>query len=203
MLRHNVRFLQKHELDLLRSMFEFNPYSNGIKLTDEQIGKFCKGSCKMIASGLRHIAINMDENDNPIAMSVGTEKPNINGWVQGLTMVTNTSNHATTSIKKLTPAMDALVELMESKKYYKFWDISLESKILNLGRSIVLRYSTTLNRYDYYDEMIIPAGKKSEVKLWDINRRIHPTKEMMVRMFVLNQESRIKLLKTDKTDKIL
>lgn len=190
----NVRLLKEDDMDLLRSMFDFNPFSNGIRLTETQITDWCDNTMFGIRGGMKQVAMNFDEAGNPIAMSVGIEKPNINGWLQGLTMVRHPANHAVTSIKIITPAMDLLVSHMEARKYYKFWDISIQDKILELGKSLVARYTEKLNRYDYFDEMIIPAGQLSGVKIWDINRRIHPTKDMTVRLYVLRQEYRLPLL---------
>ena len=191
----NVRLLKEDDIDLLRSMFDFNQLSNGIRLTESQINNWCDNTIFGVKKGTKQVAVNFDDSGNPIAMSMGVEKKNVNGWLQGLTMVRHTANHAVKSIKIITPAMDLLVSHMESKGYYKFWDISLQDKILDLGKSLVARYTEKLNRYDYFDEMIIPAGKLSGIKMWDINRRIHPTKDMTVRLYVLRQEYRLPLLK--------
>ena len=195
-MANNTRLLRSDDIKILRSMFDYNPYSNGIKLSEDDITQWCNATIEGIKNGVKQVAINMDDKDDPIAMSAGTEKPMINGWIQGISMVRYPLDYPLTLAKtpRLTPAMDLLVEHMESKKYYKFWDITLHNKILNIGKSLVSKYTTRLNRYDHYDEMIIPAGKLSGVRIWDINRRINPTKDVTVRMYVLRQEYRLPLL---------
>ena len=200
-MTNNTRLLRADDIKILRSMFDYNPYSNGIKLSEDDITQWCNNNIEGIKNGYKQVAINMDDNDDPIAMSSGTENPMINGWIQGISMVRYPLGHPLTIEKALphasvilTPAMDLLVEYMESKKYYKFWDTTLHNKILNIGRRFVSKYTTRLNRYDHYDEMIIPAGKLSGVMLWDANRRINPTKDVTVRMYVLRQEYRLPLL---------
>jgi hypothetical protein len=192
----DVRLLKEDEMNLLRAMFDFNPFANGVRLSEAQIDDWCNNTISGLKQGLKQVAMNFDDAGNPIAMSMGVEKPNINGWIQGLTMVRHPANHAMTSLSPpiITPAMDHLVSHMESKRYYKFWDITLQEKILQLGKSIVAKYTKKLNRYDYFDEMIIPAGQLSGVKMWDIHRRVHPTKDVTVRLYVLRQEYRLPLL---------
>lgn len=190
----NTRFLKNNELDLLKSMFEFNPYSNGIKLSQEDISRWCNVTMEEINKGIRHVALTLDNNDEPVAMSMGIEKPGIAGWVQGLTMVRYPANYPKIpQAEIIAHSMDLLVSRMESKKYYKFWDVGQE-RILNTAKSLVARYTTMLNRYDHYDELVIPPGGLSGVALWDTNRRIHPTDSLKVRMYVLRQEHRLQLL---------
>jgi|LauGreDrversion4_2_1035121.scaffolds.fasta_scaffold00348_14 hypothetical protein len=189
----NTRLLKEDDMDLLRSMFDFNPISNGIRLTEAQIATWCDDTMAGIKDGLKQVAVNFDDTGNPIAMSAGVEKPLINGWIQNLTLVRHPALYAFHSAKIIAPAMELLLDHMESKRYYKFWDIS-KVQILGLAKSLISRHTDKFDRYDYFDEMIIPAGKLSGVRIWDINRRIHPTMDMTVRLYVLRQEYRLPLL---------
>lgn len=191
---NNTRFLRADEVSVLRSMFDNNPYANKIKLSNDDIDKFCEVTMTQIAEGLRQVAITMDDNGEPLAMSLGIEKPGIAGWIQGLTMVKNPANYPRIpQAEIIAHAMDLLVTHMESKRYYKFWDTG-QDRILNTAKSLVARYTTKLNRYDHYDELIIPPGQSSGVPLWDRHRRIHPTDTMRVRMYVLRQEYRLQMI---------
>jgi hypothetical protein len=175
-------------------MFDFNPYANKVHLSEKDIIIFCNKTMEEVAKGFRHVAITMDETGDPIASTLGIEKPGIAGWVQGLTMVRYPADYPRIpQAEIISHAMDLLVSHMESKHYYKFWDIG-HPRILNTAKSLVGRYTKTLNRYDYYDEMTIPPGLPSGVPLFDAYRRIHPTESMIVRMYVLRQEHRLQLI---------
>ena len=56
--------------------------------------------------------------------------------------------------------------------------------------------STTLGRYTSFDELVIPKGKRSNVHSWEIFRKICLWKDIVVRMFVLDQEHRVELLRS-------
>jgi hypothetical protein len=198
---NNTRFLKHNEISILRSMFDFNPYANKIRLSEKDIIIFCNKTMEEVAKGSRHVAITMDETGDPVASTLGIEKPGIAGWVQGLTMVRYPSDYPRNpgpeakipQAEMISRAMDLLVSHMESKRYYKFWDIG-HPRILNFAKSYVSRFTKTLNRYDQYDEMNIPPGMHSGVPLFDAYRRIHPTESMIARMYVLRQEYRLQLI---------
>lgn len=200
LMNNTIRFLKSNEFELMKSMFDHNPYANGFKLSEDEIIKFCNTTLEGIDKGFRQVAINMDNSGDPIAMSVGIEKPGIAGWIQGLTTIRYTQPYlANNPLRKfftskiVAETLDFLVTYMESKKYYKFWDISIDT-IANTGRQLVVMQTETLHRYDYYDELVIPPGKLSGVPMFDAYRRIHPTENLKVRMFVLRQEYRVKLI---------
>ena len=200
MSKNTVRLLTVDEIGLMKSMFEHNPYANGFKLTEEEIDKFCESTIEDIAGGIRQVAISIDSKGDPIAMSVGIERPAIAGWIQGLTMVRYPRFYLEAqpmrkffSSTVVAETVDFLVTYMESKRYFKFWDMSIDT-IANTGRYLVTMQSQTLHRYNYYDELIIPPGEQAGVHLFDRFRRVHPTEPVIVRMFSLRQEHRLKLI---------
>lgn len=181
-------------MDILRSMFDFNHNHSGIKLSQDEITEWCKAAMFGIKEGTKQVAVNFDSLGEPLAMVLSHEKYNINGWMHGLSIIRRPTNHYNKSASILAPALDLMMNFMESKGYYKYWAISSKAK-LDIRYKIMCNYSSTLHRYDSYDEMIIPAGQLSGVKMWDIHRRINHTMDMAVRLYVLRQEYRLPLLK--------
>ena len=181
-------------MDILRSMYDFNPNINGVKLSDSEITSWCEAVMVGIKEGTKQVAVNFDSQGEPLAMILSHEKPLINSWVHGLSLIRQPTKHYNKSAPILAPALDLMMNLMESKKYYKYWAINPGAK-LDIRFNIMRKYSTTLHRYNSYDEMIIPAGQVSGVRVWDIHRRIHHTLDMTVRLYVLRQEYRLPLLK--------
>jgi hypothetical protein len=193
----SARLLQNDEKFILREMLYSNPKSNGVLLSKREIDSWSNKVMLGVKNKSKIVTITI-ENGDPIGFSLGHKKPNVAGWIQGLTLIKTPGTYASHSIERLAPAMDLLVEQMEELGYYKFWDITLRTKITIVGRKILSKFTKTLNRYEYYDEFFIPPAKKSGVKLWDINRRIHPTDEITVGMFVLKNDFRHELLSKKK-----
>lgn len=193
MSRYSVRFLTQDEIDLLKLIIQSNPYSNGIKLSEEQVNDLCNQVINGVKKGFKKVAITFDSENNPLGLSIGTAKPGIAGWIQGLTLIKDPGNFENT-VQILSIAMDHVIDYFESIGYYKFWDSSLEKKILTIFKGEVSKISTKLKNYNYYDERIIPPGEIAGVDLWDKNRRINPTKPILVRMYVLKQEHRLPLI---------
>ena len=175
-------------------MFDFNNNHSGIKLSEDEITEWCKTIMVGVKEGTKQVAVNFDDLGNPMALVVGHEKPNINGWMHGLSIIRQPTNHYNKSAPILAPALDLMMNLMESKGYYKYWAISSKAK-LDIRYKIMCNYSSTLHRYDSYDEMTIPSGQLSGVKMWDMHRRINPTMDTTVKLYVLRQEYRLPLLK--------
>ena len=189
----NSRLLQGNDMDILRSMFDFNNNNNGIKLSDAEITKWCESIMDAVKKSVTQVAVNFDVLGEPMAMVVSHEKSAVNGWMHGLSVIRRPTNHYNKSAPILAPALDLMMNFMESKGYYKYWAINPKAK-LDIRYKIMCKYSTTLHRYDSYDEMIIPAGQLSGVLLWDSTRRIH-NMDTNVKLYVLRQEYRLPLIK--------
>lgn len=174
-------------------MFDFNQDNNGSVLKKSEIVEWCELIMNGIERGIKQVAVSFDQQGEPFAMIVAHEKSNINGWIHGLTKVRYPTNHYNKSAPIFAPALDLMINVMESKGYYKFWAINHKIH-LDIRFKIMSKYSNMLNRYDTYDEMIIPAGQDSGVKMWDIHRRIDLNKDSVVRLYVLRQEHRLPLL---------
>ena len=92
-------------------------------------------------------------------------------------------------------ALDLLLEKMESKGYYKFWMASPESHH-NIRNKIMRKHSKYLARYKWFDEVVIPRGQQSGISSFDSVRRPIDWTDIVVRLFVLDQEHRVNILRT-------
>mgnify|MGYP000956123948 FL=1 len=149
---------------------------------------------KKMIEGLMHVAVVFDNDSNPIASYQAFEVPQLLAWRwNGLSSVAK-HNHYNKTAPIIAPALDMIVSLMESKGYYKFWSLNKESAH-NIRHKIMCRHSTLLNRYNCYDELIIPKGETSGIPLFDAYRPPTQSYDLLVRLFVLNQKHRVEQLR--------
>jgi len=140
------------------------------------------------------ICIVEDENKIPIAMYTSRLLPTVAGWWVGATKIKQPSTNFHTSAKIMVPALELLIHDMEQMGYYKFWMVAPEHHH-NIRNSVMKKYSPSLNRYDWFDEIIIPKGGKCNVPLFEMHRIVVNWADTLVRMFVLKQEYRADLVK--------
>ncbi len=60
------------------------------------------------------------------------------------------------------------------------------------------RHSKYLSKYKWFDETVIPAGGKSGVSAFDAVRGTIDWTDVVVRMFVLDQQHRVEILQQRK-----
>lgn len=187
---NTTRFITPDEIDYLRVTYAVGRKNVGSVITEEQQEKIVSGiKYKMIEGGM-HVAVVFDPENNPIASYQAFEVPNLLAWRWcGISSV-GSHNHFNKSAPILAPALDLMMNLMESKGYYKFWAINTESN-LNIRFKIMCKHSTLLHRYSCYDEMIIPKGKQSGIPLFDGFRFVTDSANVVVRLFTLDQKYRV------------
>lgn len=83
---------------------------------------------------------------------------------------------------------------MEERRYFTFWITGTDS-IDNLDR--LFFQDPVLSRYVGYDECIIPKGEKSKINLYNFNREIDEQNDTRVKVYLLSQPARIKILASD------
>lgn len=170
-------------------MFQINPTIEKKVLDSDKIERF-----------IDHLRIGMEKNEThvtmafedgtPTVMYVGYEYPKIGAWYIGLTKTTETAMHFKTSAKVMAPAFDLLAQVMENKGYFKVWMTATERNH-NIRNMIMRKCSTALPRYDWYDEIVVPAGEWSGSEFYDRNRlSLNTESSVVVRLFVLQQEYR-------------
>lgn len=91
-----------------------------------------------------------------------------------------------------TETLSSLVEKMESLDYYKFWTFGTEEELNQL--SATFSKDPVLSRYTWYDEDMIAANTKSNHVAYNLNRPIRDV-DVVVRIYVLNQRSRVEIFK--------
>lgn len=184
-----TRLITTDDLQHVRYMFEINPTIEKKVLDSDKIERF-----------IDHLRIGMEKNEThitmafedgaPTVMYVGYEYPKIGAWYIGLTKTTETAMHFKTSAKVMAPAFDLLAEVMENKGYFKVWMTATERNH-NIRNMIMRKCSTALPRYDWYDEIVVPAGEWSGSEFYDRNRlSLNTESSVVVRLFVLQQEYR-------------
>jgi len=187
-----TRLVKSDEIELLVSILEKNPFSNGVELSKSEILEWCTTTCDKIAHDRRHVVLVMDKESNPLAFVSATPIPEIAGWIQGLSVMKNWG-HAATTAETIAAGVDELLRYYEGLGYYKYWDTSTK-RMQTTGRELGMRYSKLLKRYEPYDERIIPAGEKSGVLIWDKYRRICHDQPVITKLFVLKQKYRLELI---------
>lgn len=188
-----TRFVAADEIDYVRKIFKLNPNAVGTVMSDEQQNRYLTKVAEKIAEGMAHAAVTFEDGE-PIVVYIGFEFPSIAGWHVGLTKITEKYNHYNKSAPIMADALDLLLEKMESKGYYKFWMTSPESHH-NIRNKIMIRHSKYLARYKWFDELVIPAGDKSGVSAFDAVRGVIDWTDVVVRLFILDQQHRVEQLR--------
>ena len=196
---NTTRFITPDEIDYLRVTYAVGRKNVGSVITEEQQDQIVGDIKKKMIDGGMHVAMVFDAEQNPIASYQAFEVPNLLAWRWcGISSV-GSYNHFNKSAPILAPALDLMMNLMESKGYYKFWAINTESN-LNIRFKIMCKHSTMLYRYNCYDEMIIPKGKQSGILLFDAFRFTTDSANVVVRLFTLGQKYRAEIFRTQGYD---
>lgn len=187
-----TRFITPDEIDYVKTIFRLNPNAVGIVQTEEMQNNYLSRVLEGMKLGTTHASVTFEDGE-PIVVYIGIEFPSIAGWHVGLTKITEKYNHYNKSAPIMADALDLLLEKMESKGYYKFWMTSPESHH-NIRNKIMKKHSKYLDRYKWFDETVIPQGGKSGFGAFDSVRRVVDWTDVVVRMFVLDQQYRVEKL---------
>lgn len=191
---NTTRFITPDEIDYLRVTYAVGRTALGMVITEDVQEKFLSNTKQKMIEGLMHVAVVFDDDIKPIASYQAYEVPQLLAWRwNGLSSIAKHSHYNKTA-PIIAPALDMIVNLMESKGYYKFWSLNKESAH-NIRYKIMCKHSTLLSRYNCYDELIIPKGKTSGIPLFDASRPAAPDCDLLVRLFVLDQKHRVEHLR--------
>ncbi len=191
---NTTRFITPDEIDYLRVTYAVGRNHLGIEITEDFQEKFLSNTKQKMIEGLMHVAVVFDNDSKPIASYQAFEIPQILAWRwNGLSSVAK-HNHYNKTAPIIAPALDMIMNLMESKGYYKFWSLNKESAH-NVRYKIMCKHSTLLNRYNCYDELIIPKGKTSGIPFFDSQVMPIQSYDLLVRLFVLDQKHRVEQLR--------
>ena len=188
-----TRFITPDEIDYLRVIYTIDKKNMGAIMSYERREMFLANLKEKMLEGRVHVAVVFDDNNNPIASNQGLEFQKVLAWRWAGISTVHSENHFNKSATLLVPAFDMMINLMESKGYYKFWAINKESN-LNILYRILCKHSNLLHRYNVYDELIIPKGEKSGIPLFDMLRRPSESYDVLVRLYSLDQKHRVALL---------
>lgn len=189
------RLITQDEFHLVKSMFDYDPSLVDVDLTPFAVNEWCQKTIDGIAKGGRVCVMAFDENNEPVAMTIGNEYVNTKSWYKGISKIRKPNNYYTTTARIMGPAEDMLIQHMEDRGNFKYWSATIEGKYHTTRNNILRKYSKMFARYDGFDEMIVPVGQESGLNIWDQNRRPHPHSDILIRLYVLRQEFRIPLVK--------
>lgn len=192
---NTARFISSNEVhEIVGDLFSIDKNIIRQLKTEEELKKIRENWIRWMESNEMKITVIFDENNNPLGMYTARLVPKISGWLVGATKIKKPNSNFYITAKIMVPGLELLIQEMENMEYYKFWMIAPENHH-NIRNSIMKKYSPSLNRYEWYDEEIIPAGKKSKVPLFELHNNVVNWTDRVVRMFVLKQEYRNNLLK--------
>ena len=184
-----TRLITVEDLHHVRYMFNIDPKIEKKVFDSDQIERLIGHFRAGMENNSTYITMSFEDNV-PVVMYVGYEYQRTGAWYIGLTKTTKTSMHFKTSAKVMSPAFDLLAEVMENKGYFKVWMTATERNH-NIRNMVMRTVSTALPRYDWYDEIVVPAGEWSGSSSYDANRlSVNNESSMVVRLFVLQQEYR-------------
>jgi hypothetical protein len=184
-----VRFIDRSELNHVRTLFSEDDRLIGEPVAQEYLEDMISTWDMLMEKNEMMITMIFDENNEPIVMYTARLYPNLKSWWVGATKIKAPNNHYNTSARMMVPALELLLDTLESMGYYKFW-MGAPEQHHDIRNVVMKKYSERLNRYEWYDEYIIPQGERCDVYVWEHNRRTCTWSDILIRMFVLKQEFR-------------
>lgn len=189
-----VRFINENEIDLVRYLFSFDRKMVGVVLDDRELEIRLDRMQTRVANNEMKIAMVFDETGNPYCMTTGFYMKKIGGWYTGATKVYKSSTHFNQTAKYMKMSLNLVLDHMESEGLYKFW-MAAPGWQHNLRNKIMTRHSEKLCNYEWFDEEFIPQNQWSEFNGYDAFRYLCDWSDITIRLFVLKQEFREKLVK--------
>lgn len=191
---NTVRFITPDEVEYIRHLYSIDRRSVGVEFDDDKITRVINIARNLMTEDLCAVPMVFNDEGTPIGMYLGYDVPRAGGWMVGLTKVLQATNHYNITAPMLAPALNMLIERMESKGYYKWWMGAPESWH-NIRNKIMRRHSYMLDRYDWVDETVIPRGEVSPVDLYNFRSSPCHWSDITIRMFVLRQQYRVNHLR--------
>jgi hypothetical protein len=194
---YTTKLISVEDLHLVEAVMRSNPRgperANGELMSDFEIKGTVAHYEQKIKEGVIKIVLLLDD-DKPMAFYSAYILSSVGGWVIHGPRVAEVNNSYITTAKMCAPALDTLLEHMESLMYFKFWQVDARNRHIH-RRNLMEKYSKNQGRYDYYNEILIPGGNKTGIVVFDnFAAQYVGTSDRMIRMFVLKQEYRDPLI---------
>ena len=192
---NQVKILKSEEIaDAVRFVFTKNPKNVRMELSNERITELADSYKKNTENNTGCVSAVIKDGEI-YGFYAAIEYPDVGAWRVAGTAVSEYTNHYARSAEILAPALDALIQRMEDKMYFKWWMIAPEQHH-NIRNKIMKRYSKMLGRYTWYDELVIPPNTtNTAIPAFDNYREIIDWSSTVSRMFVLEQAHRVELLR--------
>ena len=177
---------------MVKSIIDKNPsWPSGKMMNPDQVAQLLGLYSSKLREGAMQISVALNDNDEAEAFYVGAAMPSVQAWVIHGPRVAKSSVVYSTSAKKCAPALDLLLEYMQERMYFKFWQVDIGDRHLR-RKTIMDNYSKFSSWYDTYDEVHIPKNFTTGIMLYDgIGKGQIDESDRLIRMFVLKQEHRI------------
>jgi L-amino acid N-acyltransferase YncA len=191
-----ARFLKANEVvEIITYMYSIDTQNVKMTLTAQEISNLAQKYQQRVQDDTGAVCAVYDDENNIIGTYTAIEYPELAAWRIAGTKIIESTNHYAKTARLLSPGIDAMISYMEAKGYYKWWMISPESHH-NVRNKIMCKYSTMLQRYDWYDDLVIPPNtEKTGVSGFDDYREIIDWSDTVARLFVLKQKHRIDIFK--------
>ena len=147
-------------------------------------------SAKLEAGDIK-ISVAISDTGEPEALYTGVILPHIGAWIIHGPRIAKPSVVYSTSAKKYAPTLDLILEYMQQRMYFKFWNIDVDGR--HLRRKMIMdNYSKFSSWYVTYDEMHVPGNFTTGISIYDnIGKGQIDQSDRMIRMYILQQEYRI------------
>lgn len=190
-----VKLLNEDEIvGAVQHVFTKNPKNVRMELSQERILALGESYRDRVKNNTGCVSA-VIESEEVLGLYAAIEYPEVGAWRVAGTAVAEYTNHYARSAELLAPALDALIGHMEDKMYFKWWMIAPEQHH-NIRNKIMRRYSQMLGRYTWYDELVIPPNTlNTGIPAFDNFREVIDWSSAVSRMFVLQQEHRVELLR--------
>jgi hypothetical protein len=190
-----IEFLKPEDIvTAIEHIFSKNPKNVRMPLSLEKIHQLGESYKDKVLSNTGCVVAVL-QNGEPQGLYAAIEYPEVGAWRVAGTAIAEYTNHYAKSAEILAPALDALIQRMENKMYFKWWMIAPEQHH-NIRNRIMKRYSQMLGRYTWYDELVIPPNTtETGIPGFDNFREIIDWSSAVARMFVLDQKHRVEILR--------
>lgn len=189
---NETRLITVDELYHVKTIFKHDNKIEKRELTEEQVDRLIVHLKDGMDLGTTVITMSFEDGE-PVIMYVGYAFDKLSSWYIGLVKTIKTNMHFKNSAKLMAPAYDLMVGHFTQLGYYKGL-MTASERNHNIRNFIMSKYSTWLNRYDWYDEFVILPGEKTGVACYDANRLSVSEEVYIVREFFLKQEFRLEYI---------
>lgn len=195
MMKISARFIDEADIGLAEYIIRSNPKNpNGLVMSDEEIeNTIVKYRSYLNQNKMKLVVIFKDHN--PYALYASFYVSSMAGYIIHGPRVAKSNFTYYATAKICSVGLDLLTDFMENNLHLKFWQIDIGNRHI-IRKTIMDKFSKNLSRYDWYDEIFVPTQDNTGFSFFDsLIQTSKDSKDITIRMFVLQQEFRKPLIK--------